>query len=560
MKFDGQIINGRLNSFNSEDLLENDKYIIGFYGRLNNRDYLVSNLNIDTKLKDNEIVLEYFDKYNENCLDYLDGTYSFAIYSKNNNLLFLAKDRLGVKPLYYTKSKDSFIFATDIKDILSKYNVEAVLGKKELIELLGLGPAHTPGKTFFKNIFELKVGHYAYLEKDNLLDSIYWDLTNSKVEYNINECISNIKEMVTSSLETEIKDSKNLCTMLSGGLDSSILTKLTNNKIPNLNTFSINYENNDKDFSSNSYQPTKDSDYVEIMNSNLNNVHHNLYFSKNELLDSLEDVVIARGMPGMGDIDSSMYVFCKRIKELGFDTAISGECSDEIFLGYPWFYREGLIDLNTFPWAKSISTRKSLINKELITCEELENHVQNAYISTLANVKHEDKAKQFCYLTVKWFMNTLIERTERCSSANNLDVRIPFANYKIFEYVYNIPSKLKLGLIDNTNHPTEKYLLRLAFEDILPYKVVYRKKSPFPKTYDPEYTNLLEEEIKKIIRNSSSPLLEIIDIPFLFELLNTHGKYIKDNWFGQLMTYPQILAYLIQINIWLTKFNVKIDI
>ena len=560
MKFYGQIVNNKLKNFSSENLLEKKEYIVALYGKFNNKDELLSNLNLDNNLTDKEILLEYYVKYKENCLEHLDGVYSFAIYSKESNCLFLAKDRLGLKPLYYTKSKDSFIFATDIKDILNNYDVNAVLGKEELCELLGLGPAHTPGKTFFKDIYELEAGHYLYFKDNNLIDSIYWDLPNFEVTDNVDDCIKNIKEMVINSLERELKNAPNICCMLSGGLDSSILTKLTDDRIDNLNTFSVNFENNDKDFNSNSYQPTKDSDYIKIMNEVLNNTHTNLYFSKNELLDSLKDVVIARCMPGMGDIDSSMYVFCKKIKELGFDTAISGECSDEIFLGYPWYYREDLINTTTFPWAKSISTRKSLINKDLVSCDELEDYINKTYTSTLKKVQNENKAKQTCYLTIKWFMNTLVERTERSAGLCNLDVRIPFANYKMFEYVYNISSNLKLGLIDDKTLPTEKYLLRKAFEDILPSEIVYRKKSPFPKTYDPEYTDLLEKEIGKIITNSSSPLLEIINVPFLFELLNTHGKYLKDNWFGQLMTYPQILAYLIQINTWLVEFNVKIDI
>lgn len=560
MKFDGQIINDKLISFSCEDLLEKNNYIIGFYGRFSNRAALLSKLNLDNTLKDSEIAIEYFIQYKEDCLTYFDGVYSFAIYNKDLNKLFLAKDRLGTKPLYYTKTSNAFVFATDIKDILNRHNIPAVLGKEELCEILGLGPAHTPGRTFFKNIYELKAGQYIYFEKNNLKYTIYWDLPDANITDDSDACVNNIKNMVVSSLETEIKDANNICCMLSGGLDSSILTKLTNKKIPNLNTFSINYENNDKDFSSNSYQPTKDSDYIKIINKNLTNIHTNLFFDKNDLINSLEDVVVARGMPGMGDIDSSMFVFCKKIKELGFDTAISGECSDEIFLGYPWFYRNDLINLTTFPWAKSISTRKSLLNKDLVSCDELESYIKNAYDATLKPVISKDKTKQTCYLTIKWFMNTLIERTERVASMNNLDVRIPFANYKIFEYVYSIPSNMKLGLINDNTEPVEKYLLRLAFEDILPNEIVYRKKSPFPKTYDPEYTLLLEEKIKNILTNPSSPILKIIDVPFVFELLNTHGKYIKDNWFGQLMTYPQILAYLIQINFWLDKFNVKIEI
>lgn len=560
MKFDGQITNNKLECFNCEDSLKLGNYVIGFYGRLSNKKDLIELLNMNTSSTDTEVVLECFIKYGESCLEKLDGCYSFAIYNKINNTLFLAKDRLGVKPLHYATSNDSFIFSTDIKDILKKYNVPAILGKNELCEMLGLGPAHTPGKTFFKDIYEVEAGHYLFIKDNNIEDDIYWDLPNSKVIDNPSTYINNIKKMVTDSLEQELENAPNICCMLSGGLDSSILTKLTNYKIPKLQTFSIGFDNNEKDFVSNSYQPTKDSDYIQIMNDYLDNVHTSLSFNKTALLNSLKDVVIARGMPGMGDIDSSMFVFTKKIKELGFDTAISGECSDEIFMGYPWYYREDLVNLDTFPWAKSIATRKSLINKDMVSADDLEEYIKTAYENTIENVKNEDKQKQICYLTIKWFMNTLIERTERTAGINNLDVRIPFANYKIFEYVYNIPSNFKLGLIDDNNIPVEKYLLRKAFEDILPNEIVYRKKSPFPKTYDPEYTKLLEDEIGNIIRASSSPLLEIIDVPFLFELLNTHGKYLKDNWFGQLMTYPQILAYLIQINFWLTTFDVKIDI
>ena len=293
--------------------------------------------------------------------------------------------------------------------------------------------------------------------------------------------------------------------------------------------------------------------------------HTNLYFSTKEILDNLKDAVIARDMPGMADVDSSMLVFCKKIKERGFDIAISGECSDEIFGGYPWYYKEHLINSKNFPWSRAINTRKKIINSNIVSQEYLENYITEAFNKTSSNVafnssdERENTFRKTCYNTIKWFMNTLIERTDRMSKMSGLEVRVPFADYKIFEYVYNLSAKYKLGLVNGNNVPIEKYLLRKAFENDLPHEIVYRKKSPFPKTYDPKYTEALENIIKDIINKSTSPLLEIINVKYLYEILETKGNILTENWFGQLMTYPQTLAYLIQINIWLEEYKIEIN-
>ena len=154
-------------------------------------------------------------------------------------------------------------------------------------------------------------------------------------------------------------------------------------------------------------------------------------------------------------------------------------------------------------------------------------------------------------------MNTLVERTDRMSMFTSLEVRVPFADHRIFEYVYNLPAKMKLGL-NNSNEPIEKYLLRKAFEDEIPNEVLYRKKSPFPKTYSPDYLNLVETKLKTILDNKNSKIYEILNVEYIKNLLNTHGKDLKENLFGQLMTYPQTLAYIIQINNWFEKYNPNI--
>ena len=544
-------------------------YTIIFNGQLYNRDEIKEDLlNKGQDFlthNDAELVLMSYIQYGEQCLTLLDGIFAFAIYDETKNNIFIARDRLGIKPLFYTTTSTSFSFASEIKAILKHPDVYAKVGKDEICEIFGLGPAHTPGKTFFKGIYEILPGHYGIYDSNVFKTSKYWDLKTYDVTDSINESISKVKELVTNSLKRQLISDTPVCSMLSGGLDSSVLAYLASKEITNLATFSIDFENNEENFQGTDYQPTRDSDYVTIMKDLIKSKHTNLYFSTEEIFNNLKDAMIARDMPGMADVDSSMLVFCKKIKSCGYNIAISGECSDEIFGGYPWYYKEHLIDSVNFPWSRSIDTRKNIINNNILSPQYLENYINNAFKESSSNVIYnnsdiyENTFRKTCYNTVKWFMNTLVERTDRMSKMSGLEVRVPFADYKIFEYVYNVSRKYKLGLVDGNNIPTEKYLLRKAFENELPHDVVYRKKSPFPKTYDPKYTKLLEDCIKEIINNSSSPILELINISFVYEMLETHGENLKENWFGQLMTYPQTLAYLIQINMWLEEYNVEIE-
>ena len=504
--------------------------------------------------------------YKEKCLELFDGNFSFGVYDKTNKTLFLARDRLGIFPLYYANIHNTLIFSTEIKCILEHSEIDAKIGKDEICEIFGLGPAHTPGKTFFKDIYEIRPGEFLTYINSEIHTTTYWDLPTFQVEDTVDESIKKTKELVYDSFKRNYINAPTTCTMLSGGLDSSVLTYLASKEIESLPTFSIDFENNQTNFTTNSYQPTRDNDYIQLMKDFLQTKHTMFTFTTQDLYDALKTSMIARDMPGMADVDSSMLVFLREIKKAGFTTAISGECSDEIFGGYPWYYKEELIQSTTFPWARSIGLRKSIINKDIVDSNYLEEYVKKAYDETAKKVIYisddetENTFRKTCYLTIKWFMNTLVERTVRASNIIGIDVRVPFADYRIFEYIYNVNSNIKLGLINENNTPIEKYLLRKAFERELPYEVVYRKKSPFPKTYDPQYIQILETEIKNIINKSTSSILQIIDVKYLYELLDTHGTNLTENWFGQLMTYPQTLAYLIQVNMWLEEYDIQIDV
>ena len=433
------------------------------------------------------------------------------------------------------------------------------------MELIGLGPAHSPGNTYFKNIHELKAGYTAVFSNFKLTEEKYWDLETKSSFDDEEAAINNIHDLVVDATNRQLVSDVGLCSMLSGGLDSSVLTKIAKESIDNLATFSIDFIGNDKDFVSNPYQLTKDSDYVKIMKDYLHTNHKTVKVENTRLFELLNDALIARDMPGMADIDSSMFAFCEKISENGFKVCLSGECSDEIFGGYPWFYKEHLANHNGFPWALSENLRANLLKKGILKEGTLAEYVESKRQESLKNVKFlddndkfENRFRSINYLTVKWFMNTLVERTDRMSMANSLEVRVPFADHRIFEYVYNLPAKMKLGM-SKTSLPTEKYLLRKAFENELPKDIVYRKKSPFPKTYDPNYLSLVEKQMLNIISNKNAKIRKIIDLDFVYDMIKIHGENLTENLFGQLMTYPQTLAYLIQIETWLEMYNVEFD-
>ena len=443
-----------------EKIVNGNNFTITYTGKIYNlnvlKNVLITRGYTFEENNEAEIVLSLYIEFKENMLRFINGVFALAIYDENDNSLFLAKDRLGIKPLFYSLIDNTFIFSSQIKGILASNLVSPTMGKDELLELLALGPAHTPGKTYFKDIFELQAGHYAIYKNNELEITKYWDLEEKKLLDSDEEIIANVNELVTDAIKKQIADT-NVATMLSGGLDSSIVTKVVSDNTSKLNTYSINYENNDEDFVANSYQLTKDSDFVKIMVKYLNTNHKNIIVKYKDLFDSLYEGVIARDMPGMADIDTSMYVFCKAITDNNEKVVLSGECSDEIFGGYPWFYKEHLKQAKGFPWALSENLRENLLKDGILNKAEIFNYILKSKSDTLKNVTHissdpfEIEFKELNYLTIKYFMNTLIERTDRMASKASLEVRVPYADYRIFEYVYNVDAKLKLGLRNGNN-------------------------------------------------------------------------------------------------------------
>ncbi|MCR1951602.1 asparagine synthase (glutamine-hydrolyzing) [Clostridium sp. DSM 100503] len=541
------------------------EYVVVYNGELYNTEDLRKELINDgytfEGYSDTEILLISYIRWGIDCIKKFNGIFAFAIYDEREKRVLLARDTMGVKPLFYTMKNGTFIFGSEIKALFKHPYVEPVVDKDGLTELFALGPAVIPGTTVYKDIEEVKPAQYIVVNEDGIKKDMYWELKAEEFNESEEEAVEHVRELLIDAINRQLVGDVPLCTFLSGGLDSSAISAIAakeyKKKNKTLTTYSIDYEDNEKFFKSSLFQPTSDQHFAELMAEYIGSNHRTVVLNHRDLANALDDAVLGRDLPGMADVDSSLYLFCKEVKK-EFVIALSGECADELFGGYPWFTNEEMINANTFPWSRFIGERKAILSPDLKKLK-IEEVAQTAYNDTLKEVPHlsgesklEYRMRELFYLNLRWFMVNLLNRKDRMSMANSLEVRVPFADYRIVEYAFNIPSNIKL--LDGR----EKGLLRKSLEGILPDSIIYRKKSPYPKTHNPIYTDMVCNTMTKILNDKSSPILDIIDTTKVKEIVDTKGAAYKTPWYGQLMTGPQMIAYLIQVNNWLKFYNVKL--
>lgn len=544
------------------------KYVIIYNGELYNtdevREILISKGYEFESYSDTEVLLNSYIEWGKDCVKHINGIFAFGVWDEYNKSLFLARDPLGVKPLFYSYINNNLIFGSQIKALLAHPLIEPIINEVGIMEILGLGPARSLGNGIFKDINEIPPAHHL-LYKDGICKlTEYWKLEAIPHEENFEQTKETTKNLLIDAVERQLVSDVPLCTFLSGGLDSSAISAITSNYYKRhgrgkLDTFSIDYKDNDKYFKANLFQPTSDQAFAEMMSEYIGSNHHTVILDNYKLMEALKDAVLANDLPGMADIDSSLLLFCNEIRK-NSTVALSGECADEIFGGYPWFTRPEDINANTFPWSKSSKERKNILSKNLYNLP-LEEYVAEKYINTIEQVpklhgesKEESRMRELFYLNIKWFMMTLLNRKDRMSMWNSLEVRVPFADYRLVEYCFNIPNEYKFY------KGREKGLLREALRGILPEEIIERKKSPYPKTHHTDYTNAVQGLATKILDNKNAPIFDLIERNNIKEIVDTGGKSFKVPWYGQLMTGPQLIAYFIQINTWLEEYKVKIEI
>ncbi|WP_316608330.1 asparagine synthase (glutamine-hydrolyzing) [uncultured Ruminococcus sp.] len=547
-------------------LYEGEKYTIVYNGELYNTDELRDELKaagfgFGTR-SDTEVLLKAYCYYKEKCAEKLNGIFAFAVYEETAHRLFLCRDRVGVKPLFYHSYPNGLVFGSEIKAILHSGRVKPTVTEEGLYELFFLGPARTAGNGIFKDISELLPGEYAIYENDKLHKTRYFSLTAHPHEDNEQKTVEHVRYLLTDAIERQLVTDVPMCFFLSGGLDSSIICQTAanfrkRNNQPPIDTYSVEYADNRRYFQKSLFQPNADYDFIDMMVESCGAHHHEVILDNGDLFHALYPSVKARDLPGYVDIDSSLLLFCKEIKR-GFTVALSGECADELWGGYPWYHNREILFEDCFPWSRNQAIRRQVLKAGILPHGE--EYVRERYLDTIRAVDSlkEDSAvdkrmREMFALNYYWFMQCLLERKDRCSMYSGLEVRVPFCDYRLIDYAYNMPWELK------AYGGREKGIIRKAFEDILPRDIVYRKKSPYPKTHNPVYMELCKKHMEEILADSSRRINTLLD-PVGIRQIMEHPDELSDPWYGQLMKAPQILAYLIELDYWLESYDVEMEI
>lgn len=546
--------------------LDDYAYHIVYNGEIYNLDLLRSRLRehnvMPQTTSDTEILLLSFLTFGADFIKDVDGIFAFAIYDERHETLTLFRDSFGIKPLFYTIHNGTLVFSSEPKGCFCFPGVEAVLDRNGLNEILSLGPARSPGSGVFRGFHELLPGSYMTCSRYGRHTTNYFHLESRPHFDSYEETVEKTSFLIQDAIQRQMISDVPICTFLSGGVDSSVVSAVCaaalKEKGERLTTFSFDFTENDKYFKANSFQPSQDRPYVDKMVDFIGSDHHYLECSNTTQADLLTRSVDAHDLPCMADIDSSLQYFCEKVSHT-HKVVLTGECADEVFGGYPWFHRQEMLSSGTFPWTSSLEPRKALLSPSLVEELRMEDYVAEVYHRSISEInvlpgenETETNRRRVGYLNIRFFMQTLLNRMDRTSMYSGLEARVPFADRTLVDYVFNIPWEMKAkdGLVKN--------ILRQASKGLLPDEILFRRKSPYPKTYNPYYETLLAGRLRETLADHS-PLCELLNMKTLNQFLDNPKDYGKP-WYGQLMAGPQMIAYLLQIDYFLKKYKVRIEL
>ncbi|MFD2421279.1 asparagine synthase (glutamine-hydrolyzing) [Amycolatopsis pigmentata] len=473
---------------------------------------------------DTEVVLHGYLEWGEAVADHLNGMYAFAIWDARDRKLVMIRDRMGIKPFYYHPTRDGVIFGSEPKAILANPRVRKVVDADGFRELFSFTKA--PGWSLWKGMTEVEPGTIVRVDEDGVHTHTYWSLPARPHTDDQETTVARVRELMNDIVERQLVADVPRCVLLSGGLDSSAITGLAAASLgEQLRTFSVDFVGQEENFTPDEMRDTPDSPFIRDVAKLVGSAHQDVVLDPQALTDPSvrRAMITARDIPsGMGDLDVSLYLLFKAIRAES-TVALSGESADEVFGGYRWFHDENVRNAGTFPWM-AFSTghdmRGAILREELRKRLDLDSYVSDQYSSAVAAVQHLDgesetdsRMRTFFHLHLTRFVRMLLDRKDRASMAVGLEVRVPFCDHRLVEYVYNTPWSLK------TFDGREKSLLRHATKHVLPQSVVDRVKSPYPSTQDPGYAAELQRQAKDILAEPGNPLFDLVDRAWLSDIV-----------------------------------------
>ncbi len=469
---------------------------------------------------DTEVVLHAYLQWGADVAEHLNGMFAFAMWDARTEELLLIRDRMGIKPLYYAPTPNGVLFGSEPKAILANPEFTARVDEEGILELLT--NAKTPGHAIFKGMYEVEPGHVVRISRDGITDRRYWALTAQEHTDDVPATVRKVRELLDDIVERQLISDVPLCTLLSGGLDSSALTSLSDRAlgVDSVRSFAVDFTDETGGFVPDAMRDTADGPFVQDVAKYVGSQHTDVVLRSDQLASPviMDAVLRSRDMPGMGDMDTSLYLLFAEIRKHS-TVALSGESADEVFGGYRWFHDPEAVAAETFPWTRiGLGNGRDLFDRGLD--ERSEAYLDRRYREALTEVPHlpsadplERRMREICYLHLTRMVRLLLDRKDRLSMAVGLEVRVPFCDHRLVEYVFNTPWSHK------TYDGREKSLLRGAVADTLPESVVQRRKSPYPATQNPSYELAVRERLNDIVMDSSSPIRPYLDLNAVREAL-----------------------------------------
>jgi asparagine synthase (glutamine-hydrolysing) len=458
---------------------------------------------------DTEVVLTAYLEWGADFVSRLNGMYAFAIWDLRSSELLLVRDRMGIKPLYYAPTPGGVLFGSEPKAILANPGFTARIDDEGFAELLS--NTKTPGHGIFTGIHEVRPGHLVRVSRAGLGEHRYWGLTATEHTDDVPATVAHVRELLEDIVSRQLISDVPLCTLLSGGLDSSALTAFAaRSSEDQIRSFSVDFTDESGGFIPDEMRATADGPFAADVVKYVDTRHQDVVLDSGQLADpqAMDAVLRARDLPGMGDMDTSLYLLFKEIRKQS-TVALSGESADEVFGGYQWFHDPAAVAAETFPWMVTAlgSSWRGLLDPGFLQRIDLQGHVERRYREALSEVPHlpaesqtEHRMREICYLHLTRFVQLLLDRKDRMSMAVGLEVRVPFCDHRLVEYVFNTPWSFK------TFDGREKSLLRGAAADLLPESVVQRVKSPYPSTQNPSYERAVRARLSEILNDSGAPV------------------------------------------------------
>lgn len=477
---------------------------------------------------DTEVVLHGYLEWGEQLAEKLNGMFAFAVWDSRVEKLVLVRDRMGVKPLYYFETDDGVLFGSEPKAILANDLAEPAVDLAGLREMVSL--TQTPGSSIWIGMHEVLPGGMVVVDRNGLREHRYWTLQSRPHEDDQATTVAHVRELLDDIITRQLVADVPRCTLLSGGLDSSVITALAAHQLAEsgeqVRSFALDFVGREDDFVGDDLRPTNDGPFARELAEFAGTIHEPIVLDHTSIADPdvRRKVITARDSAlSLGDMDTSLYLLFQSIRQHS-TVALSGESADEVFGGYRWFFQPEAQQAATFPWLTShlngasdqVSNR---FTPELTAALDVHTYIKDRYAEALNEVEkvegesaHEARMREMCYLHLTRFVQILLERKDRMSMAVGLEVRVPFCDHRLVEYVYNTPWSLK------TFDGQEKSLLRAATADLLPESIKKRVKSPYPATVAPSYTTALLDQARALL-SSDDRVFDLVDRRFVEHLL-----------------------------------------